>query len=31
MNQTEKRLYLIKELLSEQPRYTGIELSLIHI
>ena len=26
MNQTEKRLYLIKELLSEQPRYQNIEI-----
>ena len=26
MNQTEKRLYLIKELLSEQPRYKNIEI-----
>ena len=24
MNQTEKRLYLIKELLSEQPRYQNL-------
>ena len=26
MTQTERRIYLIKELLSEQPRYAGMEI-----